>query len=157
MEGYDVVTSDDRKIGKVVGTRDGHLIVELGTLFKSRHAVPETFGHANDEERIVRVTVPREIVSDSPKVDDDTWDTQAIAQHYGLAEGEAAPETEGYGELDPDETSRSAEVQGRRVGVTSAEEERVGVRENMRPEGRDPQSEAIGHQIHPDRREYGKE
>jgi hypothetical protein len=40
MEGFDVVTSDDCKIGHVVAVQDRHLIVEHGMLKKSRHAVP---------------------------------------------------------------------------------------------------------------------
>ena len=37
MEGYDVVTVDEHKIGKVVGESGDYLIVEQGTLLKSKH------------------------------------------------------------------------------------------------------------------------
>jgi hypothetical protein len=43
MEGFEVLTSDDCKYGHVVDVRAGRLIVEHGTLRKSKHAVPETF------------------------------------------------------------------------------------------------------------------
>jgi len=50
MEGFEVVTSDDCKIGHVAEVRDRHLIVEHGLLKKTRHAVPETFAHTTDGE-----------------------------------------------------------------------------------------------------------
>ena len=37
MEGYDVVTVDEHKVGKVVGEDGNYLIVEQGTLLKSKH------------------------------------------------------------------------------------------------------------------------
>ena len=83
MEGYDVVTIDDHKVGKVVGESGNYLIVEQGALLKSKHALPREFAHIDDAEQQVRVTVPKEIVSDSPKVDDDI-DERAVKEHYGL-------------------------------------------------------------------------
>jgi hypothetical protein len=110
MEGYDVVTSDDCKYGQVVGVQDGHLIVEHGTLRKSRHAIPETFATADEAEHVVHLTVSKEIVDASPKIGNGTLDRQAIAEHYGLAEATAAPETEGYGDVLPDDPAQSAET-----------------------------------------------
>ena len=40
MEGYDVVTIEDEKVGKVVDTHGDNLIVEQGTIRKSKHALP---------------------------------------------------------------------------------------------------------------------
>ena len=62
MEGFDVVTSDDCKIGHVAEVRDRHVIVEHGLLKKTRHAVPETFVHTADGEQVVRLSVSKEIV-----------------------------------------------------------------------------------------------
>ena len=84
MEGYDVVTVDDHKIGKVVGETGSFLIVEQGALLKSKHPLPREFAHVDDSEQQVRVTVPKEIVADSPKIDDD-FDEQVAAEYYGLA------------------------------------------------------------------------
>ena len=83
MEGYDVVTVDDHKIGKVVGESGDFLIVEQGTLRKSKHPLPREFAHVDDSEQQVRVTVPKEIVDDSPTLDDD-FDERAVKEHYGL-------------------------------------------------------------------------
>jgi len=69
MEGYDVVTVDDDKLGKVVGETGKFLIVEQGALLKSKHPLPREFAHVDDAEQQVRVTVPKEIFSDSPKVE----------------------------------------------------------------------------------------
>lgn len=85
MEGYEVVTVDEHKVGKVVGESGDFLIVEQGALLKSKHALPREFAHVDDAEQQVRVTVPKEIVSDSPKIDDDDIDERAVKEHYGLA------------------------------------------------------------------------
>src|SRR5689334_16643658 len=60
MEGYDVVTSDEQKVGQVVGTTPAFLIVERGAVFfRSRHPVPKEFAHADDERRRVTVTLSK--------------------------------------------------------------------------------------------------
>ena len=41
MEGYDVVTHDDEKVGTVAGSGD-YLIVEHGLLRKTKHALPRS-------------------------------------------------------------------------------------------------------------------
>ncbi len=105
MEGFEVVTSDDCKFGHVVSVVDSHLIIEHGVLKKSRHAVPETFAHTDDAEQTVRLTVPKQIVESSPKLEGDTIDSQAVAEHYGLAEGTPAPETDDAGDGLPDDPS----------------------------------------------------
>ena len=84
MEGYEVVTVDEHKIGKVVGESGDFLIVEQGALLKSKHALPREFAHVDDSAQLVRVTVPKEIVSESPKVDD-RIDERKVAEHYGLS------------------------------------------------------------------------
>jgi hypothetical protein len=116
MEGFDVVTSDDCKIGHVVGVQDGHLIVEHGVFKKTCHAVPETFAHEDEGEKTVRLTVSKEIVETSPKVRNGSIDTQAVAEHFGLAAGTPAPETEGHGELLPDDPAISADQDAFRAG-----------------------------------------
>ena len=95
MEGYDVVTVDEHKIGKVVGESGDFLIVEQGALLKSKHPLPREFAHVDDSEQQVRVTVPKEIVSDSPKVDDD-FDERAVGRVL-RPRPLAGPGTEGYG------------------------------------------------------------
>jgi hypothetical protein len=142
MEGYDVVTLDDDKVGHVVGTRDEFLIVEHGAIFKSKHAVPREYAHVHDDERLVRITVAKEIVDDSPKVHDD-FDERAVREYYGLGGGYEAPESEGYGTLGGDETALSAEVQGAAHGADSPTEERARVRESLRPETYDPADEGL--------------
>src|SRR6202795_5086045 len=102
MEGIEVVTSDDCKLGHAVSVAENHLISEHGVLKKSRHAVPETFAHTDDAEQTVRLTVPKQIVESSPKLEGESIDTQAVAEHYGLAEAPPAPETDDGGEVLPD-------------------------------------------------------
>jgi hypothetical protein len=129
MNGYDMVTVDDDKIGTIVGTHGDYLIVESGTLRKSRHAVPTTFAHPLDDEGLVRVTLSKEIVSDSPALHDDEFDEVAIAQHYGLASGYEQPETQGDGVVLPDDPAESAVVEGMRHGVEPADKQRAEIRE----------------------------
>ena len=133
MEGYDVVTVDDHKIGKVVGETGTFLIVEQGALLKSKHPLPREFAHVDDSEQQVRVTVPKEIVADSPKIDDD-FDEQAAAEYYGLAPS-PGPGTEGYGESDAGDPSRSSEEQAARQGLEPAEAERAQIREGQEQSG----------------------
>ena len=106
MEGYDVVTIEDEKVGKVVDTHGDNLIVEQGTIRKSKHALPRTFAEVDEGEKVVRMTVSKEIFCDSPKVNGEV-DENAIALHYGLAEDSEAPATEGYDETTPAEQERA--------------------------------------------------
>ena len=143
MEGYDVVTVDDNKLGKVVGETGKFLIVEQGALLKSKHPLPREFAHVDDAEQQVRVTVPKEIFSDSPKIDDD-FDEQAAAEYYGLTPS-SGPGTEGYGVSDPavGDPSRSSEEQAGRQGVDPAVEERAAIREGGEESGLPASSPAL--------------
>jgi hypothetical protein len=127
VEGYSVITSDECKLGHVVGTRGDYVVVEHGTLRKSKHLVPKTFAHADEGEQVVRLTISKEIVEESPKLNGGEPDERAVAMHYGLAEGEPAPETEGYGDLLPDDPAETAEDDARRAGIPTATEERLDV------------------------------
>ena len=127
MEGYDVVTMDDQKVGTVVGESGDFLLVEHGLLRKAKHALPRQFAHFNDSEREVRITVGKEIFLDSPEVDGDI-DEQAVGEYYGLAPSEG-PGTEGYGVTDAGDPARSSEEQALRAGVEPAQAERAQIRE----------------------------
>lgn len=116
MEGYDVVTTDDEKVGKVVGTHGDNLIVEQGMLRKSKHALPRSFAEVDDGEQVVRMTVTKDVFCDSPKIEDGTVDEQAIAEHYGLT-FETAVDPPGHAEQD-----------ALRGDVPTAPEERMNVR-----------------------------
>ena len=141
MEGYEVITSDDHKAGHVVEVKGDNLIIEHGLLVKKRHAVPKVLAHADESEQVVRLSVSSELVDASPKVDDGQVDQRAVAQHYGLAAGEPAPETEGLGELTPDDPAWSAEQEELRSGIEPAAERRARIREGHSdpgPHGRPP-------------------
>jgi hypothetical protein len=127
MEGYDVVTIDDEKVGTVVGESGDYLLVEHGLLRKSKHALPRQFTHVNDGEREVRITVGKEVFLDSPELDGDI-DEQAVGEYYGLAPSEG-PGTEGYGVTRPGDPAESSEEQALRAGVEPAQAERARIRE----------------------------
>ena len=128
MEGFDVVTSDDEKVGHVVRSEGDLLIVEHGTIFKARHALPATFVDVDEAARVVRTTISKHLLETSPKVGDQA-DRREIAAHYGLAEGSVAPETGGYGALNTDDPALSADQQAQRLGVPTAEEQRLAARQ----------------------------
>ena len=128
MNGYDVVTTEDEKVGTIVGEQGDYLIVEHGTLRKSKHALPREFAHVNEGEQQVRITVPKDVFCDSPKLNGEL-DEQAVAEHYGLASSAPAPGTEGYGVTDEGDPSRSSEEQALRDGVMPAAQERAQIRE----------------------------
>jgi hypothetical protein len=144
MQGYEVVTVDDDKIGKVVGESGNFLIIEQGTLLKSKHALPRELAHVDESEQKVRVTVPKEIVDDSPKIDDEGFDERAAAEHYGLAPSNG-PGTEGYGVTDAEagDPSRSSAEQAVRQGLESPEEERARIREQDAHSGLQQSSPAL--------------
>jgi hypothetical protein len=129
MEGYEVVGTDDHKVGEVVAVDRDLLIVEAGLLRKTRHAIPMAFAHADDGERVVRLTISKELVDGSPALKEHNVDREAVMEHYGLAEGYEAPETKGLGELTPDDPAWSAEQEELRTGVEPAPERRARIRE----------------------------
>jgi hypothetical protein len=135
MEGYEVITSDEKNLGEVVDVKGENLIVERGLLRKSRHAIPKVFAEENSAEKVVRLTVSEELVDNSPKLEDDEVDERAVAEHYGLAAGDPAPETQGYGELRPDDPARTAEDDQVRAGMETSAQQRVRIREGNEEPG----------------------
>jgi hypothetical protein len=127
MEGYDVVDRNDHKVGHVVETHDGFLIVESGMLRKTKHAVPLDVARTDAEENVVRLTLAKEMVEEGPTIDEDT-DWQQVRDFYGL----------------------SAELEGQTAGVESADEQRARMRESHTPDTEvGPAKGAVG--IHQDR------
>jgi len=86
MEGYDVIGSDDHKLGAVTAVDDDLLIVEGGLLRKSKHAIPLAFAHADENAGVVRLSVSKQVVDDSPPLENGDVDRQAVALHYGLTQ-----------------------------------------------------------------------
>jgi hypothetical protein len=105
------------------------VIVEHGTLRKARHAIPETFATADESDHVVHLTVSKDIVDASPKLDGESFDRQAVAEHYGLAESTAAPETAGYGDVLPDDPANSADTDAIQAGRETADQQRAAIRE----------------------------
>ena len=126
MEGYELITSDDSKAGRVVDVRGDTLIVEHGTIFKSRHALPRKFVEVDDDERVVRASISKQILESSPKVENGDLDERAVAEHYGLAEWSEA--SEGYGETVDDDPAFGAERDRERAGMPATEAERARIR-----------------------------
>ena len=127
MEGYDVVTYDDDKVGTVAGESGDFLIVEHGLIRKAKHALPRELAHVDPEAEQVRITVIKEIFFDSPELDDGKLDERAVSEHYGLAPSEG-PGTEGYGVTDRGDPARSSEEQALRDGIEPTEAERARIR-----------------------------
>jgi hypothetical protein len=135
MEGYEVITSDDKSLGTVTAVKGDNLIVERGLFRKSEHAIPKVFAEQDGSEHVVRLTVTEELVESSPKLDDGKVDDRAIAEHYGLAAGDPAPETLGYGELRPDDPARTAEDDQVAAGMEPTAQQRVRIREGVEEPG----------------------
>jgi hypothetical protein len=119
VEGYEVKTVDDEKIGKVVGTSGKYLIVEQGMLRKSKHALPREFAVVDESEQLVRMTVTKDVFCDSPKIENGSLDERAIAEYYGLTSPTA---------IDP---AGNAEDDAARAGIETAPEERLRTRSEM--------------------------
>jgi len=143
MEGYDVVTSDGSKAGRVVGTRGDALVVEHGTLRKARHVLPRTFVEVDDANEVVRASITKDVLETSPKLDGGDVDDRAVAEHYGLAGGFAQPETEGYGDVVPDDPGVSAEQEALHLGLKTPEQERLEVQKGVDAGDREPPSPGL--------------
>ena len=129
MRGYELVTLDDDKVGRVCEENGDYLIVEHG-LRKTKHAVPKTFVAIDAEKQIARTTLSKRLIHDSPKVHNGDKDLHAIAEHYGLAEGYEDPLTRGYGDVVADDPARTAEEDAVAAGMDPVGE-RVRVREAL--------------------------
>jgi hypothetical protein len=135
VEGYDVIANDDSKVGEVVGLDDtgAILIVEHGLLRKKRNALPRQLAHVDDQARVVRVGMGKDVLLEAPEVEGDEVDQQFVNEYYGIAGDQIAPTTQGEGVLTPDDPARSAEDEAHRLGVRTAEEERLHVRKHDEP------------------------
>ena len=131
MEGYDVITGGGEKLGHVVGTQGDNLIVEHGTLRKSRHAVPQAFTQVDEGERAVRTTLSKELIQDSPKLRDGEVDEAEVAAYYGLPGAETTDASEGYGVLNPDDPAETADQLAVLQGRVPPEQERAEIRRNV--------------------------
>lgn len=140
MEGYEVVTSDGEQVGRVVAQTKGSFVVEHGLFHKSRRAIPRAFAHVDEDARLVRITLAKRVIDESPKVAGDV-DDAAVAGYYGLAGGGSSPATEGYGELDPSDPAVGAERLELATGLEPAASERARMREH--PEQLEDQPEDL--------------
>ena len=78
MQGYEVRTIDDDMIGHVAADDGDFLIVEHGRLMKTKHALPKAFADVDDDEKVVRTTLSKELIDDSPKVN---GELDRVARH----------------------------------------------------------------------------
>ena len=90
MNGYELVTSDEESVGRIVDVRDGFVIVENGLLRHHRHVVPAELTAVEEERGIVRTTVVKEIIRQAPEANEDgAFDEGAVRSYYGLTAAEA--------------------------------------------------------------------
>lgn len=129
MRGYEVIASGGESVGTVVGETGENLVVEHGMLLKSRHAIPRAFAHVDEDAHVVRATIAKRVIDESPKLDADV-DEATIAGYYGLAGGGDSPATEGYGEVGPADPAIGAERQELAAGLEPAAAERARMREH---------------------------
>ena len=123
MERQTVVTSDNQKLGTVVDERDRCVVIETGHVFKTKHAIPREFLH--EVEGVLRATVTKDVVDDSPKVDLENWDCSVVRLHYGL---------DGPFQVDPDSDGlENAETAAQRAGIKPTPVERLEVLEGKDP------------------------
>jgi|1185.fasta_scaffold161834_2 hypothetical protein len=148
MDGYKVMTYDEDELGTVKRREGRYLLVESGRLHHTTHALPTTFAEADDDAKIVRVSISKDLLHDSPAVHHDELDEGELDAYYGLAAGDDAPPTEGRGDLLPDDPAMSEEQQAMRSGIDPAPAKRVAIRDHLRPGG--PDEHGAGRQIHQD-------
>jgi hypothetical protein len=128
MEGYDVVANDDQKIGHVLGTEKGYLIVESGLLRKSKHAVPLDMARTDDDEKVVRLTVSKEMVDGGPTVEDGGW--QAVDDYYGRSAGLEGQAAADIPQADQQRAEMRESLAGPEQELTSPRKGSVGVHQD---------------------------
>ena len=126
MEGYDVVSNDDQKVGHVVDKQNGYLIVESGLVRKHKYAVPLDAARTDGDEEVVRLTLSKQMVEEGPTVDDGNW--QAVEEYYGRSSEQEAQDAAGHPTCRP--------VAGRDARI--ALRPREGARPAAQGRGRDP-------------------
>ena len=102
MEGYDVVSNDDQKVGHVVDKQNGYLIVESGLVRKHKYAVPLDAARTDGDEEVVRLTLSKQMVEEGPTVDDGNW--QAVEEYYGRG---SEQEAQAAADIPPADQSRA--------------------------------------------------
>ncbi len=86
----------------------------------TKHALPQTFAEVDADEQVVRTTLSKDLIYNSPKIDGEL-DRTTVAEHYGLAEGFMDPPTRGLGDLEPGDPAYAADEPLReRVAVRKA-------------------------------------
>jgi hypothetical protein len=134
VEGYTLVSADDKEVGEVVGKLGDSVVIEHGLIRKRRHVVPLAFASADDEARVLRSTLSKEMIESSPHVADDGVDEAEIAAYYGLAETTT-----------PVESVVSSDLQARSDGLPAVEEDRAEMRDDLASgEGRLDRGESPG-------------
>ena len=82
MEGQEVVTSDDQKLGPWSPNATTALISSRATCSRQARDPREFLARAR--RRVPRDASRKDVVNDSPKVDRSDWDLSAVRLHYGL-------------------------------------------------------------------------
>ena len=109
MEDFEVISAaDDKKLGTVVREEGDYVVFEHGLIRKQLHAIPKTTIEVDVEGRQVRTSLSKDLIADSPEVEDDRLDTEALARHYG------APDTSEEAVME--RLATRGEVEGDRPG-----------------------------------------
>jgi hypothetical protein len=94
MEGYDVITSDESKVGHVVGESNGCAIVENGVIRHKRHVVPLEFLNLDEAVETYRTSLSKQMIHEAPEADSDgNFDTVEVSTYYGLEQTAAQDST----------------------------------------------------------------
>jgi hypothetical protein len=85
MKGYNVVTTDDERVGHIVGMQGDYYIVESGSMLKkARYPLPKRYTTVEPERERVLIRMSRETLFGAPTVGrDGTLDELAVAAYWG--------------------------------------------------------------------------
>jgi hypothetical protein len=85
MGGYSVVTTDEKRVGRVVGMlRDYYIVEGDSVLRKARYPLPKRYASVDRERASVLITISKEVLYGGPKVGrDGELDEAAAAEYYG--------------------------------------------------------------------------
>jgi hypothetical protein len=83
MEGYDVVTFDGKRVGKIAGVAGDFYILERGKVRKTRAPLPKRFASVDEDMHAVRAGISSQVLLAAPRVGrDGTIDEGAVSAFW---------------------------------------------------------------------------
>jgi len=68
VKGYDVITTDGKKVGRIAAVTGDFYVVERGTMWKTRSPLHKRFASVDEDTRTIRAGISSQVLLAGPKV-----------------------------------------------------------------------------------------